>query len=119
MALSKDMLDDCKSAVLKLLERRQKYAIKAKVDYRIKNQSIEVFERHHDETLTKGYFDYSVAKITFVNTTQQWKIYWMRGSLRWTSYRRVSQVATIHEALTVIDADEDRLFWGIACDVTT
>ena len=30
----------------------------------------------------------------------------MRGSLKWTGYRRTPHVATIREVLAIIDADE-------------
>ncbi len=112
MALSKEILNDCKIAILNVLENRQKFSDEVKVDFHINNQSIEIFERHPDKSLAKGYFDYSVAKITYVNTIQQWRVYWMKGNLNWTSYRRAPQADTIGDALSIVDKDEDRLFWG-------
>lgn len=67
MALATALLNGCKTAHVKMIEGRQKYTGDVQVAYRIKNRSIEIFERHMDNPLVKVYLNFSVAKITYIN----------------------------------------------------
>ncbi|NBI56231.1 DUF3024 domain-containing protein [Photobacterium alginatilyticum] len=83
--------------------------------YRFNNQSIEIFECHPSKEHERGFFEFMVAKITFVNTKQHWKIFRLTGNLKWVSYKRFPIAKTLEEALSSIESDDDRLFWGVAC----
>ncbi|EPP5340454.1 DUF3024 domain-containing protein [Vibrio alginolyticus] len=117
MAFSKDEKTDCELAITTLIKGRDGRAESSGVSlgYRIHNQSIEIFECHPSESHDVGYFEFMVAKITFVKTKQQWNIYRLTGNLKWVSYKRCPTTSTLNGALMVIERDEDRLFWGVAC----
>ena len=84
------------------------------VGYEFNNQSIELFETHPSTSNEKDFFNISVAKITYIRTTDIWKISWMRGSLKWQGYRKHPEVKKLGEALFIIAEDEDRLFWKLS-----
>ncbi len=117
MAFSRDEKTDCEMAIKALIKVRDGRAKSSGVSlgYRVHNQSIEIFECHPSESHEVGYFEFMVAKITFVKTKQQWNIYRLTGNLKWVIYKRCPKASTLNEALMVIEQDEDRLFWGTAC----
>lgn len=113
-------LDVLKSAeIINALEifldrRRPPEHLRDQVDlnYRIENQSVFIFEvRPH--WMKKGQIiESSIAKTTWVNTKQHWKVFWMRGDLKWHKYEPQSEVSTIDRFLDLVDEDPHGCFWG-------
>ena len=84
----------------------------ADLGYKIDNQSVIIFEivtRWDDKTQKT---EVPVAKTTWVKTKQAWKIYWMRGNLKWHSYSPVPEVESISEFTKIVDEDKHSCFWG-------
>ncbi|WP_426417791.1 DUF3024 domain-containing protein [Aestuariirhabdus sp. LZHN29] len=82
------------------------------IGFRVKGQSVEIFEirpRWEDST---EILEHPVAKATYVKTQKTWKVFWQRADLRWNGYKPVLTVATITEFLTLVEADEYACFWG-------
>ncbi len=52
------------------------------------------------------------AKLSYIKTTDTWKIYWMRADLKWHSYQTVPEVDSLEEGLEVIKEDQYGTFWG-------
>ena len=95
-------------------ERRPPPHIRPELDlgYRVKGQSVEIFEvrprwRHPTEKI-----EHPVAKATYVKTQRIWKIYWQRADLKWHGYEPNPQVETLAEFLAVVDRDEYACFFG-------
>lgn len=87
---------------------------KLKWGYRIDsdNQSVELFEIRphflHPEKKTEN----KIAKATFVKKSMTWKVYWMRGNMRWCRYETCPEVLTIEEFLKVVKEDAYNCFFG-------
>jgi hypothetical protein len=80
--------------------------------FRLKDQSVEIFEirprwQHPEEIIESP-----VAKATYVKTQDLWKIYWMRQDLKWHRYDPLSKVTVIEEFLAEVSADIYHCFWG-------
>lgn len=52
------------------------------------------------------------AKATFVKSQGIWKIYWLRGNLKWEAYEPVPVVKKLSEFLKVVDEDVHCCFKG-------
>jgi len=79
---------------------------------RISGQSIELFfERPAFERPGK-FIEESVAKICYVRTREVWEIYWQRADLKFHHYEPRPEVASLSEALAVIDEDAYCCFFG-------
>ncbi len=93
--------------------RRPPVHIRDKLDigFRIKGQSVEIFEIRPAwrEPATK--IESGVAKTTYVRTQKFWKVFWMRADLKWHGYDP-GKVRTLEEFLIVVDDDEYGCFWG-------
>lgn len=95
-------------------KRRPPPHIRPELDlgFRVKGQSVEIFEvrprwRHPGEKL-----EHSVAKATYVKTQRIWRVYWQRADLKWHGYEPNPQVETLEEFLAVVDRDEYACFFG-------
>jgi len=85
---------------------------KVDLDYKIDNQSVVIFEIRPDWDDESQKTENPIAKTTWVKTKQTWKIFWMRGDLKWHSYQPVPEVNTIAEFIQVVDEDKHGCFWG-------
>lgn len=78
------------------------------LSFSLKNQTVEIFsvESVFDDKSKKNQIP--IAKITYTKTGDQWKVYWMRGNLKWSLYETLP---SLEDALSLIDRDEHGAFW--------
>jgi Protein of unknown function (DUF3024) len=82
------------------------------VGCRLTGQSLTVFEIRPQWNDPSNILEHPLAKATFVKTQNVWKIYWLRGNLKWAAYDPVPTVKTVAAFLDVVDKDEFACFWG-------
>ena len=115
MPLSEIELKRCESDLSEFMaKRRPPLQIRDKVDiaYRIKGQTVEIFEiRPHYEDRSQK-VEQPIAKTTFIRTKNRWKVFWMRSDLKWHGYEPNLEVRTFKEFIDVIDRDEHGCFFG-------
>ena len=95
-------------------KRRPPVHIRPQLDigFRISGQSVEIFEIRPAWNRPTEILNEPVAKATFVNTRDVWKVFWQRADLKWHSYAPVPTVGTIDRFLELVDADPRGCFWG-------
>ena len=97
-----------------LSARRPPAEIRDQLDigYRIENQSIFIFEirPRYDKPEEKTELD--VAKTTYVKSSDHWKVYWMRGNLKWYPYGPKPTVKTLKAFIRLVEDDRYACFWG-------
>ena len=115
MAISEFEIRRCENELEKFLkvERPSAY-LRDKLDigYRIKDQSVELFEIRSARNNLKELNEYPFAKSTFVKSKNHWKIYWQRADLKWHSYEPYPVARTIEEFLCIVIEDEHACFFG-------
>lgn len=115
MAFSELELKRCERDLARFMERRRPPPhIRPRLDigYRIKGQSVEIFEiRPHWRSESKK-LQTPVAKATFVRTQKLWHIYWMRKDLKWHAYEPNSEARSLEEFLAIVDRDDYCCFFG-------
>ena len=82
------------------------------IGFRVKGQSVELFEIRPVWRRPNEIMEHPVAKATFVKTQAVWKIFWMRADLKWHSYPPVPAVGTVEKFLENVEADPHGCFWG-------
>ncbi len=115
MALSELETKRIEKLVGGFIEKRRPPAhIRSELDfgYRVCGQSIEIFEIRPIWNKPSEYQESPIAKATFTQKQQVWKIYWQRSDLRWHSYPPKPQVKTLEEFIAEVDADPHGCFWG-------
>lgn len=88
MALSEFELKACQRDLDSFLERRRPPPhIRPQLDlgYSIKGQSAEVFEIRPAWDNPQEMVRREFAELTYLKTTETWKLYWMRASGKWHS----------------------------------
>jgi hypothetical protein len=115
MAFSELEIKRIEKAVNKFMEkRRPPIHIRDQLDFgfRIKGQSVELYEIrpmwNDPDKKTEGSF----AKATYVKTKKIWKIYWQRADLKWHGYQPNPEVKNIEDFLSVVDQDAYGCFLG-------
>jgi hypothetical protein len=115
MAISEFEIKRCEKLVGAYIEKNRPPAhLRNQVDlgFRIKDQSIELFEirplwNNPDKTIEE-----MQAKTTYVKKTKKWKVYWQRADLKWHSYQPTPEVDTLEDFLALVSKDENCCFKG-------
>ncbi len=115
MAFTKEQLRNIESTLtLWLVTHRPEEEIRKQLDlgYTIKGQDI-FLEEIRPVYLKPGEIGrYPFAKIKFEKNTELWKIYWMRGNLKWYPYDPKPIVGRLEIALEEIMKDSHHCFFG-------
>lgn len=82
------------------------------IGFRVKRQSVEIFEIRPAWKDPNSILEHSVAKATFVKSKGHWKVFWLRADLKWHSYPPAPTVSSVEEFLGLVDADAHACFWG-------
>jgi hypothetical protein len=115
MPLSEFEIKRIEKDVSAFVERRRPPAhIRAKLDigYRIKGQSVEIFEVRPLWDNPAEKIKVPVAKATYVKTQKVWRVYWQRADLKWHRYDPDPEVDSLQEFLSLVDRDEYACFFG-------
>lgn len=115
MALSEFETKRCEKLVGQFIEkRRPPVQLRKEVDlgFRVKGQSVEIFEVRPGWRDPEAKIELAVAKATYVKTKQIWKIFWQRADMKWHRYMPDPEARTIEKFLDVVDRDEFGCFFG-------
>lgn len=115
MAFSEFELKRYEKIVEKYVEQRRPAPhIRPQLDlgFRVKGQSVELFEIRERWNEPGVKFESPFAKATYVQTQQIWKIFWQRADLKWHRYDPTPEVNTIEEFIAVVEKDECACFRG-------
>ena len=115
MSLTKQQIKEIEKEGAKFLyNRRPPIEIRDKVDlaYRIKDQSVFIYEIRPKWDDEKIIVEEKIAKATYVRAQKHWKIFWMRGNLQWTLYEPIPYVKLISDFFDIVSDDEMYCFFG-------
>lgn len=115
MALSEFETKKCEKLVGEFVEKRRPPAhIRNELDlgFRVKDQSVEIFEIRPMWKNPEQKMEEPVAKTTYVKTQKIWKVYWQRADLKWHRYDPNPEVSSLEEFLEIVDRDEYACFFG-------
>ena len=95
-------------------QRRPPEHIRPQLDigYVVNAQTVDIFEIRPDWKDATIIRHTPVARVKFVRTDKQWRLYWMRANLKWCGYEPAHLHSTLLSALKVVDADALCCFFG-------
>lgn len=85
---------------------------KRDLSFRVKDQSVEIFEIRPRWNNPVEKIEESVAKATYIKSKHIWKIFWMRADLKWHRYDPEPEVKSIETFLDVVERDQYSCFFG-------
>jgi len=115
MAISEFETKRCERELEKFLEiRRPPPHIRDKLDigYRMRDQSIEIFEIRSQWNKPDNKIEQSVAKTTYVKSKKHWKVFWQRADMEWHGYDPCPTVRYLEDFLTLVNEDAHACFFG-------
>jgi hypothetical protein len=115
VAFTKEELEQYRKIVNAFIEkRRPPVHLRDQVDlsFRIKNQSIEIFEIRAAFNDPQRTVEIPVAKTTWVKTQKVWRVFWPRADMKWHRYTPQPEVKTLEEFIDAVEADEYACFFG-------
>ena len=115
MALSEFETKKIEKEVGKFIEKRRPPPhIRPQLDlgFRVKDQSVEIFEIRPLWDNPEKIIEEAVAKATYVKTQEIWKVYWQRVDLKWHRYDPTPEVDSLSQFLELVDRDEYACFFG-------
>ena len=88
--------------------------VRMKIDYgyNIQNQTVLLFEIRPDWLNHETLRQYAFAKATYVKRSRLWKIYWLRGNLKWYPYDPTPTVKSLKKFLEIVEKDDYHCFFG-------
>lgn len=115
MAFNKEQITEIENAVAKYMYyNRPPLEIRKELDlgWRIEGQNLYLFEIRPRWDKPEEIIESPIAKTTYINAKNQWKIYWMRGNLKWDHYKPTPYVKKISDFFTLVENDELSCFFG-------
>ncbi len=115
MAFTEDELAAHTRLMSAFIERRRPPEhIRPKLDFafRITGQSIEIYTiRPKWDDPSRTMYS-SIAKTTYVRTTNVWRVFWMMSDLKWHGYEPQPEVPSLLGFIKLVDEDMYSCFWG-------
>lgn len=115
MAIPAEQVRECLSAVAAfLIKRRPPPEMRHMIDYSVDINRSDVLMKsvrpaYNDET-KKAEFPF--AKATWIDRRKVWRLFWMRGDLKWHSYQPLPESPSIAALLGEVDRDPHCCFFG-------
>ncbi len=88
--------------------------VRERVDlsFRLTGQSVVIFEVRAERNDPSTNIELPVAKITYVKSTKEWKLYWMKSDMKWHGYKPFPISKSLESVLEAIGQDAYSCFWG-------
>ena len=115
MAISEFEIKKCEKELEAFMKvRRPPAHIRNELDlqYRIDDQSVEIFEVRPQWRNATEKMEHPVAKATFVKAKKCWKVFWQRSDLKWHGYEPAPTVKSLKEFLGLVAEDKHACFFG-------
>jgi hypothetical protein len=115
MSFSAQQTTDIEAAMSDFLARRRPpEEIRDRLDlgWRIEGQSVVIFSIRPSWRDESQKIEEPIAKATYVQSTNRWKIYCQRADTKWHSYPPHREAVFFEEFLTVVDEDKHGCYWG-------
>ena len=114
MALSDVELQRVKNEVGGLCDRRTPAGTREQLSlhYSVNGHAIVLFERRPHYKPNHDVIETPVAKLKFVRTQSEWRLFWMRADLKWHRYDPVPASRDLRTLVEAVDEDRYACFFG-------
>src|SRR5262245_36543111 len=57
-----------------------------RIEYRIKGHDVLIYETRPDYRDSARWMEHGVAKLRYIRTAREWRLFWQRATLKWQAY---------------------------------
>jgi hypothetical protein len=83
-----------------------------RIEYRVTRHEVLIYETRPAFRDPSHWTENGVAKLRFVRTAGEWRLFWQRASLKWQSYEPLASSRDINDLLAEIERDPHGCFFG-------
>jgi len=80
--------------------------------YRVDKQDVIISEKRPAYQRPKEYIETPAAKLKYIKSKKEWRLFWMRGDLKWHSYNPKKNSVKLKDLVAEISSDPYGCFWG-------
>ena len=85
---------------------------KVRTEYRVSGHEVLIFETRPAFRDPSHWIEHGIAKLRFIRTAGEWRLFWHRASLKWKSYEPMASSRDMTELVDEIDRDPSACFFG-------
>jgi hypothetical protein len=82
------------------------------IGYAVVGQTVDLFEIRPDWRDQSTTRHTPVARVRYIRSKAQWRLYWRRSDLKWHAYEPSLEHESLQDALAVVDEDAHFCFFG-------
>jgi len=115
MAFSETEIEAIEKTLMHFLEvNRPPEEMRNKLDltYKIEGQSVFIMEIRPRWDKPEEVISIPIVKTSYIKSKDMWKIFWMRGTLKWEHYEPIPYVKNLSDVLDVVKQDSYGCFFG-------
>jgi hypothetical protein len=91
---------------------RPEFKDELSIIYRVEKQDVIIFEKRPAYQRPKEYIETPAAKLKYLRTKNEWRLFWMRGDLKWHGYNPKKKSVKLSGLVAEIKSDTYGCFWG-------
>jgi hypothetical protein len=114
MVIPQSVVERIERKLTKYCEKKVPITIRNKVSlhYKIKGNSIFLYEKRPHYLLKDKILEEPVAKIKYLPNSKEWQLFYQDRNLRWHEYWDLGPEKAISKLIEEIDEDPTCIFWG-------
>lgn len=83
-----------------------------RIEYRVTRHEVLIYETRPAFRDPSRWTEGGIAKLRFVRTAGEWRLFWQRASLKWQSYEPVPSSRDLRDLVAEVDRDPYGCFFG-------
>ncbi len=83
-----------------------------RIEYRVSRHDVLIYETRPAFRDPSQWTQHGVAKLRFVRSAGEWRLFWHRANLRWQSYEPLASSPDLKDLVTEVDRDPYGCFFG-------
>ena len=83
-----------------------------RIEYRISRHDVLIFEARPERDDASRWLQLGVAKLKFNRPASEWRLFWLRATLKWEAYEPLPSNRSLSVLVHEIDRDPHGCFFG-------
>src|SRR5262245_28724632 len=83
-----------------------------RIEYRVKGHDVLIYSTQPSYRDSSRWTEHGVAKLRYVRSTGEWRLFWLRATLKWQAYDPLPSSRAVTALVAEIDSDPHGCFFG-------
>ena len=109
--LEQELIDNVVGGLCREMNRPE-FKDELSIVYQVANQDVIISEKRPAHQRPKEYIETPAAKLKYIRSKKEWRLFWMRGDLKWHAYNPQKNSVKLKDLVAEIRTDPYGCFWG-------